>query len=73
MSRGNRILSTRMPVELLTEMEITVARRNIHTREEPWNITRFLQIAIREKLDKMERSRKQGGKPKRQRNEGGDA
>lgn len=57
MSKGSPILSTRVPADLLVEMDLAIARRNVFTREEPWNRTDFLAIAIREKLAKMERCR----------------
>lgn len=58
MSKGSPIVPIRIPPDLLGEMERVIAARNVVTRGEPWTRTGFVISAIREKLLKMERSRR---------------
>lgn len=58
MSLGSPILKARIPQSVLHEVEITIARRNIFTRNAPWTISAFIVSAIKEKIAKMERSRR---------------
>lgn len=46
-------------------VDVTIARRNEFTRDEPWTLSDFIRIAIWEKLRKMERSRKHGGRKRK--------
>lgn len=57
MSKGSPITLVRLPTDLIAEIELTIARRNVHTRREPWDTSKFIRDAIREKIRKMERSR----------------
>lgn len=58
MSKGTKITGVRIPAELREEMKLTIARANVFKVDEPWNQTDFILAAIREKIAKMERSRK---------------
>jgi metal-responsive CopG/Arc/MetJ family transcriptional regulator len=62
MSKGTRVYPVRLPADLVAEVELTVQRRNLMSREEPWTFSDFLRIALREKVCKMERSRKPRGR-----------
>lgn len=57
MSKGSKIVPVRIPEDLLKQMDLTISRRNFWSKEEAWTTSRFIQIAIREKLHKMERGR----------------
>lgn len=57
MSRGNKILKLRVRPELLAEIESVISARNERSSGEAWDMSGFLRAAIREKLDKMARSR----------------
>jgi len=57
MSRGTPIRHFRMIDSEWREMLDTIRLRNLHTREEEWDKTAFITLAIREKVAKMERSR----------------
>lgn len=58
MSKGSKIVQFRLPPALEAEVGITIARRNLYRRGRPWDRTGFLLTAIREKIAKMERSRR---------------
>jgi len=62
MSLGSKRVIFRIPKKLNEEMLLAVLQRNTFSREEPWTISRFMLVAIREKLDKMERSRSGRGR-----------
>jgi hypothetical protein len=57
MGKGSPMLGVRISKDLLDEVNRTILRRNTWTFEEPWTMARFISIAIREKLAKMDRSR----------------
>lgn len=57
MSKGNPITLVRLDKQLIDEVDVTITRRNLHTRAEPWTVSGFIRAAIREKIRKMERSR----------------
>lgn len=57
-SRGSPICPIRIPAALLLEMEQLIKASNERRKGEPWTRTSFILTAIREKLYKMERSRK---------------
>lgn len=58
MTEGNPKLLVRVPPELLQEICEIIARRNQRTREEPWDVSKFIRCAIRDKLHHMQRSRR---------------
>jgi len=61
-SKGNPIVKTRVTTDLEREVEITINRRNLHSDNEPWDVSEFIRSAIREKIAHMERSRNKGRK-----------
>ena len=58
MSKGTDRYTVRLPSDLMSEVATTIYRRNLHAEGEPWDLSAFLRVAIREKLHKMERSRR---------------
>jgi len=56
------ILSVRVPRILQEMMQSAIDCRNAHTRNPPWTRSDFIVLAIAEKVDKMHRSRTQGGR-----------
>lgn len=58
MSKGRPILHCRVDPLLIEDMEMAIELRNLWSREKPWTTADFLAIAIREKIDKMIRSRR---------------
>lgn len=58
MSRGSDRVTVRLPNKLPERMAATIARRNATAHGMLWTISDFIQIAIEEKIKKMERSRK---------------
>ncbi len=58
MSKGTTRYTVRLPDDLMTQVATTIYRRNLHSDREPWDLSAFLRVAIREKLLKMERCRK---------------
>jgi hypothetical protein len=58
MSKGTKVYPVRLDPGLMEDVEITIERRNMMTREAPWTLSDFLRIAIREKIRKMERCRR---------------
>lgn len=64
-SKGTPFRTFRLPEALAVEIETTIARRNVHSANPPWSFSGFILAALREKLDKMERSRTQGGRKRR--------
>ena len=60
MSRGTPNQTFRLLPSLKAECERTIEKRNNNTREAPWSFTEFIEIALREKIAKMERSRRSG-------------
>jgi Arc/MetJ-type ribon-helix-helix transcriptional regulator len=65
-SAGTPVLPVRLHNDVKSEIERAVRRRNFHSWEEKWTVSDFIRIAIREKLAKMERCRKQRKRRKRQ-------
>ena len=61
-SKGNPVVKTRVTTELEREVEVTINRRNLHSDNEPWDVSEFIRSAIREKIAHMERSRNKGRK-----------
>lgn len=61
MSKGNDRYTVRIGPELITEMEEVIARTHLTRNDQPWTSSDFIRVAIREKLDKMERGRKPYG------------
>lgn len=57
MSKGSPIVPVRIPEATLNAMEDTIECRNANSREAPWTRSEFINIAIREKVKKMHRSR----------------
>lgn len=57
MSRGNVIVKTRVPADLLAAIEVQIAKRNHHSAEQPWDMSDWIRVAMREKLAKMIRCR----------------
>lgn len=57
MTVGNPKLIVRVPRELIAEVKEAIRRRNLRSREEPWVISDFVRIALRDKLHHMQRSR----------------
>lgn len=58
MSKGSPIIPVRVPAGLLEDIEVAIAARNAHASGAPWTRSDFFLIALREKLGKMERSRR---------------
>jgi len=58
MSKGNPVVQVRVPMETLQEVNDTIAKRNATTSGEFHTLSSFVLAAIREKLDKMKRSRR---------------
>ncbi len=56
-SKGTPRYTFRIPRPLMEEIRLAIARRNVWTRDEPWDLTGFVIAALQEKLAKMERSR----------------
>jgi len=60
MSKGRPILATRCDQSLVDELDAQVESLWIHERKKhakEWHRAEFIRAAIREKLDKMKRSR----------------
>lgn len=62
MSKGTDRYTFRLPQDMMAEVAATIYRRNLHTDREPWELSEFVRVAIREKLAKMERSRKRAAR-----------
>jgi hypothetical protein len=65
MSAGSRIVSVRIPEDLLRRIQAQIRQRNRVSPEQPWVLGEFLRQASEEKLAKMVRSRarRPGKKP----------
>ena len=57
MAKGTRTITFRCPDKLWESATRAVLTRNDHSRDEPWELSDFIRIAMAEKLAKMERSR----------------
>lgn len=66
MGKGSRKLNFRISESLYAEALETIERRNNWTTDEPWDLTKFVRIAIRDKIKKMARSRKPRGRKNQQ-------
>ena len=62
MAKGNPIALVRLTPEILAQIQDAISGRNGRTREEPWDRSSFIRIAIREKLQHMRRSRRSRGR-----------
>lgn len=58
MSAGTPVYSVRIPADLGAQIDQTISRRNDNTKHEPYLFGGFCLAAIREKIRKMERSRR---------------
>lgn len=58
MSKGNKVVSFRVPPDLEERIEYAIYRRNKVTFNMPWTLADFVKQAIIEKLNHMARSRK---------------
>lgn len=65
MNKASRYVPIRIPMDVWDEMELTIRRAEQYRRDEPWNTTTFIITAIREKLAKMDRSRRSRSKGKK--------
>jgi hypothetical protein len=59
-STGSPVIPLRIPRELLAEIQAAMERASHYRQGEPWTRSGFILAAIREKLQKMERSRMSG-------------
>jgi len=66
MSKGSPIVPIRFPVALLALVDNEIARAARTRPAEPWTRSSFVLAAVRAFLDKRERSRKNGGRKKRE-------
>lgn len=57
MSRGTPRVAVRIPPSLRATVEVVIAHRNANSRQEPWDLSDFIKIALQEKLAKMARCR----------------
>lgn len=58
MTAGNPKIVVRIPPDLKRQMLEAIKSRNHRTREEPWELSDFVRIAIRDKLHHIQRSRR---------------
>lgn len=58
MSAGSKVIVVRIPDALLAEMHECIDGRNERTASEPWDVSAFVRLVIREALDKRRRSRR---------------
>jgi metal-responsive CopG/Arc/MetJ family transcriptional regulator len=58
MAAGSTIITFRMEADFLAEMDAAIAKRNATTRMEIFDRSNFIRVAIAEKLEKYQRSRK---------------
>lgn len=61
-TKGTPVQRFRLCEELYEEVIEAIDRRNLWSVQEPWTFSEFIRTAVREKLDKMERSRKPRGR-----------
>jgi hypothetical protein len=62
MSVGSPMVAVRFNPKLLTLMMARIEEANRNRQGAPWTRSDFILTAVREKLSKMERSRKAGGR-----------
>jgi len=58
MSRGTPVVPVRVDQETMALVMETIQRRNFWTQCEPWSVSDFIRIALREKIAKMARCRR---------------
>lgn len=58
MSKGNPKVVLRLTPELLAQVHSAIERNNLTRTDEPYDVSEWIRQAIRERLDKQERSRK---------------
>lgn len=58
MSKGSTIVPVRIPSDLLRQVEETYLGRNLFAPKNPWTLSDFVRVALKEKIAKMQRSRK---------------
>lgn len=63
MGKGSPVIPIRFPVDLLAVVDQEVSRSADYRTDGPWTRSSFVLAAVREKLAKMERSRKWRRKP----------
>jgi len=56
-SKGTPMIGVRIPPILRAHIELVIEHRNDNSTEEPWTLSAFVAIALREKIEKMARSR----------------
>ena len=64
MSKGTTVYSLRVPDPIIAQVEEAIHRRNHHSYEQPLDRSAFIVAAIREKLQKMARSRTSQPRPR---------
>lgn len=57
MSKGRKICKVRLSDELLEDIELAIAERNLRTPNEIWTFSDWVRVACCEKLDKIRRGR----------------
>jgi hypothetical protein len=57
MSKGTQVYSIRLPRDLVEDVECQLAMSAVWRRAAPWTLSDFVRISLREKLEKMRRSR----------------
>lgn len=62
MSQGTKVYTVRLEGGLIEDVEIAIEQRNRFSANAPWDLSTFIRIAIREKLSKMQRSRRSSQK-----------
>jgi hypothetical protein len=58
MSKGNSTVRARIPPDLENRILLQIAKRNLHSRLQPWTLSDWVRVACEEKLSKMERCRR---------------
>ena len=57
-TKGNKRQTIRFPPNEERAMALTIKRRNVNSRNRPWDISAFVRAAVSEKIAHMERSRR---------------
>jgi hypothetical protein len=57
-SKGTQLSAVRIDDALRMEIEATIGRRNLWSRQAPWTLSDFLRVAVINQLEKMKRSRR---------------
>ncbi len=58
MSLGSPIIQVRLQADELAVVDAVLEKRNTNSGRSPWTRSDFIRAALREKLEKMARSRK---------------